>query len=246
MNTLSSERMEQTEQFRKPLSSFIRPTCSTHFSIHHPVGIKLLVRLRLSFNHLREHKFRHSFHDTLNPLCSCSLKSETTLHYSLCCHNISSTRSVLMNVLNLIDPTIFHLNGSALANIFYTGIQRKVHSRLAEFCRVLSNTYVMLCAIRYHLHHFKNLKNTHGGVLLLVNLQAKASMSFFTFFRLYKWYQIAQSVSYLEQNDFMRHSPKGHTYIHSLYHIIFYISCILTICYMWCANGTYYSQTELV
>ena len=33
-------------------------------------------------------------------------------------------------------------------------------------------TDVMFCAIRYHLHNFKNVKNTRGGVLLLVKLQA--------------------------------------------------------------------------
>ena len=32
----------------------------------------------------------------------------------------------------------------------------------------------MLCAIWYHLYKLKNVKNTHGGVLLLVNLQDEA------------------------------------------------------------------------
>ena len=32
----------------------------------------------------------------------------------------------------------------------------------------------MLCAISYHLYNLKNVKNTHGGVLLLVKLQASA------------------------------------------------------------------------
>ena len=31
--------------------------------------------------------------------------------------------------------------------------------------------YVMFCAIWYHLYSLKNVKNTHGGVLLLVKLQ---------------------------------------------------------------------------
>ena len=31
---------------------------------------------------------------------------------------------------------------------------------------------VVLCAIWYHLHNLKNVKNTYGGVLLLVKLQA--------------------------------------------------------------------------
>ena len=33
----------------------------------------------------------------------------------------------------------------------------------------------MLCAIWYHLYNLKNVKNTQGGVLLLVKLQASAS-----------------------------------------------------------------------
>ena len=53
--------------------------------------------------------------------------------------------------------------------------------------------------IWYRLYNQKTVKNTHGGVLLLVKLQAKINTPpwvFFTFFKLYKWYQIAQSISY--------------------------------------------------
>ena len=38
-----------------------------------------------------------------------------------------------------------------------------------------ASIYVMLWAIWYHLYNLKNVKNTHGGVLLLVELQALAS-----------------------------------------------------------------------
>ena len=31
----------------------------------------------------------------------------------------------------------------------------------------------MRCTIWYHLHSLKNMKNTHGGILLLVKLQAE-------------------------------------------------------------------------
>ena len=34
---------------------------------------------------------------------------------------------------------------------------------------------VVRCAIWYHLYNLKNVKNTHGGVLILVTLQALAS-----------------------------------------------------------------------
>ena len=39
---------------------------------------------------------------------------------------------------------------------------------------LLSCLYMMHCAIWYHLHNLKNVKNIHGGVLLLVKLQAKS------------------------------------------------------------------------
>ena len=37
----------------------------------------------------------------------------------------------------------------------------------------LTNDNTMLCAIWYHLYNLKNVKNTHGGVLLLIKLQPK-------------------------------------------------------------------------
>ena len=57
--------------------------------------------------------------------------------------------------------------------------------------------------------YLNNVKNTHGGVLLLVKLQAKSYFTksniprwvFFTFFKLYKCYQIAQR-SHLLINPF--------------------------------------------
>ena len=54
---------------------------------------------------------------------------------------------------------------------------------------------VVHCAIWYHLYNSKNVKNTHGGVLLLVKLQTIAynftksntpPWVIFTFFELYK------------------------------------------------------------
>ena len=38
---------------------------------------------------------------------------------------------------------------------------------------LLSTKYVMRCAIWYHLYNSKNMKNTHGGVLILVKLQVQ-------------------------------------------------------------------------
>ena len=34
--------------------------------------------------------------------------------------------------------------------------------------------HVLRCAIWFHLYNLRNVRNTHGGVLLLVKLQAKS------------------------------------------------------------------------
>ena len=59
--------------FRKALLDFIRPTANCTFRTNYVSGLKLLTRLCVDFNHLRQHKFKHNSQDTLNPLWSCSL-----------------------------------------------------------------------------------------------------------------------------------------------------------------------------
>ena len=63
--------------FKKKLLKFIRPSGNSIFRCHNPKGIKLLTRLRLGLSHLREHKFKHGFLDSLNPVCSCGQNVET-------------------------------------------------------------------------------------------------------------------------------------------------------------------------
>ena len=69
--------------FKKNLLKFMRPCVNSIFNIHKPYGIKPLTRLRLGLSHLRDHKFRHCFQDTLNPLCDCGNDTETTTHFFL-------------------------------------------------------------------------------------------------------------------------------------------------------------------
>ena len=56
-------------------------------------------------SHLRQHKFRNSSKDILNPLCPYSIEAETTIHYFLRCHFYNTNRSALMNELNEIDTS---------------------------------------------------------------------------------------------------------------------------------------------
>ena len=49
-------------------------------------------------------------------------------------------------------------------------------------------SYVMRCVIWYHLYNLKNVKNTHGGVFLLVKACnfTKSSIPPWVFFTLFK------------------------------------------------------------
>ena len=91
--------------FKSALLKFIRPSQRPIYNVHNPLGLKYLTRLRLGLSHLREHKFRHNFRDSLNPLCSCNIESETTSHFLLRCTFFASHRKELFDSLEMIDPT---------------------------------------------------------------------------------------------------------------------------------------------
>ena len=75
----------------------------------------------------------------------------------------------------------------------------------------------MRCAIWHHPYNLKSMKNTHGGVLILVRLQAKACKAwnfakinatpwvFFTFLKFYRWYQIVQRITFVPSISYERY-----------------------------------------
>ena len=106
---------------RKKLLTFIRPLEKDTYGIYDPLGVKLLNTLRLGFCHLREHEFRHNFVDTLNPLSSCSLKTEDKEHYFLRCQNNLSLLTTLMNDLKNINTEVPSLNPNDLLRVILYG-----------------------------------------------------------------------------------------------------------------------------
>ena len=73
--------------FQEKLLELIRPTRNNTYPIHDPLRTKLLNRLRVGFSYLWEHKFRHNFADTLNPLWACALEPECIECSLLRCDN---------------------------------------------------------------------------------------------------------------------------------------------------------------
>ena len=70
---------------------------------------------------LREHKFKHSFQDTLNPFCSCGLGVETNTHFLLYCQLFNNQWCTLLSVVNGIDSSFTNTNHSMLISILLFG-----------------------------------------------------------------------------------------------------------------------------
>ena len=94
--------------FKKKLLKFIRPSGNSVFRCHNPKGIKLLTRLRFGLSHLREHKFKHDFLDSLNTICSCGQNIERSTRFLLHCSNYSNERLIFLNIIRKIDRNILN------------------------------------------------------------------------------------------------------------------------------------------
>ena len=85
-------KSESLEIFKKRILMFRRPKLNTINNIHNPLGIKHLTRLRIYLSHIKEHKFRHNFQDSIDSICNCGNSVETTINYFLHCANFSLER----------------------------------------------------------------------------------------------------------------------------------------------------------
>ena len=87
-----------------------------------PVGLKFLTRLRLQLSHLKEHKYRHNFGDTLNPTCICGLlEVESTTHYLLRCNFFSVQRKTLLDSISILTGDISNFSDKKKVDLFVYG-----------------------------------------------------------------------------------------------------------------------------
>ena len=112
------------EVFNSKLLAFIRPVQRSIYNVFNPQGLKFLTRLRLGLSHLNEHRFRHNFKDCINPLCSCSLEVENTLHFFLHCHHYSTFHMGLMNKVNQTDENFSYLSDDNKVSLLLYGDSR--------------------------------------------------------------------------------------------------------------------------
>ena len=94
----SLRRYDSYDIFKSNILKLMQPSSNLFFDCHNPIGIKYITWIRLGLSHLREHKFKNSFQDTLNPICNCSNDVESAIHFFLHCPLYSKERHPLYAV----------------------------------------------------------------------------------------------------------------------------------------------------
>ena len=113
--------LESVSAFKKQILKFIRPSPNSTFNVHSPHGIKLLTRLRVAPSHLREQKFRHNFHDSLDPFCNCDRYVEITTHFFLHCSKYSNQRKTLFEKIINMKRSLLNQNDSIMVETLLFG-----------------------------------------------------------------------------------------------------------------------------
>ena len=119
---------------------FIRLTVNSLFNVSDSFGIKLLSIIHSGLSHYRENKFNHNFHDTINPLCSCSLESESICHFLLRCQDFTDLFKCLMNEIIKINSCILTLDEKSFTKLLVSGGGRYDSTK--------TNTSIVLASIK--------------------------------------------------------------------------------------------------
>ena len=81
----------------------------------------LITRLKLGLSHLRQHKFKHGFQDTLNPLRSCGNDVESTEHFLLRCPKFVNERHTLLSSLGIFNCSLLENTSKVLTQTLLFG-----------------------------------------------------------------------------------------------------------------------------
>ena len=123
---------------------FTRPSTNSVFDIYNPYGIKLLTRLRLGLSYLNEHKIKHGFNDTINPICIWGGDTESINHVFLHCSEYCEARQTLFDNIQSINKMFLSQNKSLLTHLCLYG-------DLKHNSNVNVNAFIFSSAIEFTL-----------------------------------------------------------------------------------------------
>ena len=89
--------------FKNKILQFIKATLNSFFNCHNLRGIKLVTRLRTGFSHLLEHKFKHSFQNSLSPVWRRNTDIESCPHFFLYYLLFQNERRILLHYVKSVQ-----------------------------------------------------------------------------------------------------------------------------------------------
>ena len=101
--------------FKEKMHNFIRPSPNSVFDIRNPKGI------RLGLSHFREHKFKHSFQDTINSLCNSGQDIECATHFFIHCPFFISERRTVLSTIRRLDSKLLDFTDYDLTQMLLFG-----------------------------------------------------------------------------------------------------------------------------
>ena len=107
--------------FKKVTLNLISLEPSQGFTVGSSERSKFVTRKRLRMSHLADRKFRHSFQDYGNPICSCGQETETSNHFLLYCPTYQCARHTLVQKGNKIDSAILKQNDQVITKLLLFG-----------------------------------------------------------------------------------------------------------------------------
>ena len=111
-------KSENVSVFKSNILTF---THNSVYTCHNPRGTCLVTTLRLGLSHLREHKFKHGFQDTLNPLYSCGNDVESTEHFLLHCLQFVNERRTVLTTLGNFNCSLLKYTSKVLTQTLLFG-----------------------------------------------------------------------------------------------------------------------------
>ena len=119
---LAIQNSASFNSFKKNILKFIRPAPNGIFQCPNLKGIKYLTRLQVNFSQLLEHKFKHSFQYTINPICTCSLEAEMTNYFIFHCPYYENERHIILASICSTKSSILHQNDNNVVKTLLYGI----------------------------------------------------------------------------------------------------------------------------
>ena len=107
--------------FKKNILNFIWPSSNSIFNCLNPKALKFITRFRLGLSNLLYHKLKHSFDDSLNPLCNCGVNTESTFHYLQHCPLFADGRKTFLSKIKSINDKFLEENASTMTQTLLFG-----------------------------------------------------------------------------------------------------------------------------